>query len=353
MRAVQVVGYHDKLQLTEVPDPVVTGPLDVIVRIGGAGVCRTDLHILEGQWAEKSGVELPYTIGHENAGWVEAIGDAVTNVSVSDKVILHPLITCGLCRACRAGDDVHCENSKFPGIDTDGGYADYLKTTARSVVKIDDSLEPADIAALADAGLTAYHAAAKVARMTRPGDTCVVIGAGGLGHIGIQVLAAISGVRIVVVDRNPDAVALAVEVGAHEGIVADGAGSAASGPDSHGTQVEKVLALTDGKGAEAVLDFVGEGGATSEGIAMLRQAGNYFVVGYGENINIPTIDVISTEINFIGNLVGSYNDLTELMTLAAAGKVKLHTVTYPLTEYQQALDDLDAGRVRGRAILVP
>ena len=86
---------------------------------------------------------------------------------------------------------------------------------------------------------------------------------------------------------------------------------------------------------------------------MLRQAGNYFVVGYGENINIPTIDVISTEINFIGNLVGSYNDLTELMTLAAAGKVKLHTVTYPLTEYQQALDDLDAGRVRGRAILVP
>ena len=162
-----------------------------------------------------------------------------------------------------------------------------------------------------------------------------------MGHIGIQVLAAISGVRIVVVDRNPDAVALAVEVGAHEGIVADG------------TQVEKVLALTDGKGAEAVLDFVGEGGATSEGIAMLRQAGNYFVVGYGENINIPTIDVISTEINFIGNLVGSYNDLTELMTLAAAGKVKLHTVTYPLTEYQQALDDLDAGRVRGRAILVP
>lgn len=362
MRAVQVVGYHDKLQLNEVPDPTVTGPLDVIVRIGGAGVCRTDLHILEGQWKEKSGVDLPYTIGHENAGWVEAIGDAVTNVSVGDKVILHPLITCGLCRACRAGDDVHCENNKFPGIDTDGGYADCLKTTARSVVKIDDSLEPADVAALADAGLTAYHAAAKVARMTRPGDTCVVIGAGGLGHIGIQVLAAISGVRIVVVDRNPDAVALALEVGAHEGIVADGAGSAASGPDPHGagsaasgpsSQVEKVLALTDGKGAEAVLDFVGEGGATSEGIAMLREAGNYFVVGYGENINVPTIDVISTEINFIGNLVGSYNDLTELMALAATGQVTLHTVTYPLTEFQQALDDLDAGRVRGRAILVP
>jgi NAD+-dependent secondary alcohol dehydrogenase Adh1 len=341
MKAVQVVGYHDKLQLNEIPDPQITGPLDVIVRIGGAGVCRTDLHILEGQWAEKSGVALPYTIGHENAGWVHAVGDAVTNVAVGDTVILHPLITCGLCRACRDGDDVHCENSDFPGIDTDGGYAEYLKTTARSVVAIDESLQPADVAALADAGLTAYHAAAKVARMTRPGDTCVVIGAGGLGHIGIQVLEAISGVTIVVVDRNPAAVELAVEVGAHHGIVADG------------THVDRVLELTDGKGAEAVLDFVGEGGATAEGIAMLRRAGNYFVVGYGENIDVPTIDVISTEINFIGNLVGSYNDLTELMTLAAQGKVTLHTTKYPLDDFQQAIDDLDAGRVRGRAILIP
>ncbi|UPW07922.1 NAD(P)-dependent alcohol dehydrogenase [Gordonia terrae] len=341
MRAVQVVGYHDKLQLNEVPAPEVTGPLDVIVKIGGAGVCRTDLHILEGQWEEKSGVSLPYTIGHENAGWVDAIGDAVTNVAVGDKVILHPLITCGLCRACRFGDDVHCENSQFPGIDTNGGYAEYLKTTARSVVRIDDSLEPADVAALADAGLTAYHAAAKVARMTRPGDTCVVIGAGGLGHIGIQVLAAISAVRLIVVDRNPDAVELAQQIGADVGIVADG------------TQVDKVLELTGGHGAEAVLDFVGEGGATAEGTAMLRRAGNFFVVGYGENIDVPTIDVISTEINYIGNLVGSYNDLGELMDLAARGKVKLHTSTYALDDFQQALDDLDAGRVRGRAILVP
>jgi NAD+-dependent secondary alcohol dehydrogenase Adh1 len=341
MKAVQVVGYHTKLQLTEVPEPVIEGPFDVIVRIGGAGVCRTDIHILEGQWEAKSGVELPYTIGHENAGWVHAVGDAVTNVSVGDKVILHPLITCGLCRACRFGDDVHCENSDFPGIDTNGGYAEYLRTTARSVVRIDDSLEPADVAALADAGLTAYHAAAKVAAATRPGDVCVVIGAGGLGHIGIQVLKAISGVTVVVVDRNPDAVDLAVNVGADRGVVADG------------THVQQILDLTAGHGAEAVLDFVGEGGATQEGIAMLRRAGNYYVVGYGENIDVPTIDVISTEINFIGNLVGSYNDLQELMVLAAQGKVTLHTTKYSLDEFQQALDDLEDGRVRGRAILVP
>jgi NAD+-dependent secondary alcohol dehydrogenase Adh1 len=341
MRAVQVVGYHDKLQLTDVPEPVISGPLDVIVKIGGAGVCRTDLHILEGQWAEKSQVTLPYTIGHENAGWVHAVGDAVTNVAVGDKVILHPLVTCGLCRACRFGDDVHCENSRFPGIDTDGGYADYLLTTARSVVKIDPGLEPSDVAALADAGLTAYHAAAKAARTLHPGDVCVMIGAGGLGHIGIQVLKAISAAKLVVVDRNPDALALAKEIGADVGILADG------------TQVQQVLDLTGGKGAEAVIDFVGEGGATAEGVAMLRQAGNYYVVGYGENISVPTIDIVSSEINIIGNLVGSYNDLVELMSLAADGRVTLHTSKYALDDYQQAIDDLDAGRVRGRAILVP
>ncbi|MEB3372195.1 NAD(P)-dependent alcohol dehydrogenase [Saccharopolyspora mangrovi] len=341
MRAVQVVGYHEPMRLTEVATPEPTGPYDVVVKIGGAGVCRTDIHILEGQWAEKSGVALPYTIGHENAGWVHAVGSAVTNVSEGDKVIVHPLVTCGLCRACRFGDDVHCEQSLFPGIDTAGGYADYLKTSARSVVRIDDSLEPADVAALADAGLTAYHAAAKAARRLRPGDKCVIVGAGGLGHIGIQVLKAISAAELVVLDRNPEAVKLAVDIGADHGVIADG------------THVEQVQEITGGHGAEAVIDFVGEGGATSDGVRMLRRAGDYHVVGYGENIDVPTIDIISTEINFIGNLVGSYNDLCELMVLAARGDVRLHTSKYPLERFQDALDDLDAGRIRGRAILTP
>lgn len=341
MRAVQVVGYHQDLEMTEVPVPEVTGPFDVLVRIGGAGVCRTDLHILEGQWAEKSEVELPYTIGHENAGWVEAVGSAVTHVREGQKVIVHPLITCGLCRACRSGDDVHCEDSRFPGIDTAGGYAEYLKTSARSVVPIDDSLEPADVAALADAGLTAYHAAAKAARRLTPRDTCVVIGAGGLGHIGIQVMKALSPATLVVVDRNPDALKLALSIGADHGVVAEG------------RQVEEVLDLTHGLGAEVVLDFVGEGGSTSEGIAMTRRAGDYHVVGYGENVDVPTIDLISAEKNVIGNLVGSYNDLCDLMALAARGLVTLHTQKYALDDFQSAISDLDAGRVRGRAILTP
>lgn len=263
MRVVRVVGYHENLKLDEAPEPTITSALDVIVKIGAAGVCRTDIHILEGQWAEKSNVKLPYTIGHENAGWVHAKGEGVTNVEVGDKVILHPLVTCGLCRACRFGDDVHCESSLFPGINVDGGYAEYLKTTARSVIKLDPSLEPTEVAALADAGLTAYHAVAKAAKTLRPGETCVMIGAGGLGHIGIQVLKAISGATLIVIDRNQDALNLAKELGADHIIQAS----------EDGSFVQKVLDLTNGKGAEAIIDFVAEGGSTKTGIKMIRRAG--------------------------------------------------------------------------------
>ncbi|WP_443611866.1 NAD(P)-dependent alcohol dehydrogenase [Acrocarpospora catenulata] len=328
-------------QVDQVPEPEITGPLDVIVRIGGAGLCRTDLHIVEGQWREKSGVALPYTLGHENAGWVHAVGSAVGNVAVGDPVILHPLITCGLCPACRAGDDVHCTASAFPGINTDGGFAELLKTNARAVVKLAPSLEPASVAALADAGLTAYHAARKAARLLAPGQRVVVIGAGGLGHIGVQVLKALSPAQIIVVDRSAEALKLAADLGADHVVQADG------------TQVQAVQDLTEGQGAEVVLDFVGEGGAIADGVAMLRRAGSFLVIGYGGVLSVPTIDIISTEINFVGNLVGSYTDLAELMALAAEGKVALHTTTYRLTEFAEALHDLEHGRIRGRAILVP
>ncbi|MEU6415401.1 NAD(P)-dependent alcohol dehydrogenase [Microbispora sp. NPDC046933] len=341
MKAVRLHGYHRTPHVEEVPEPEITGPLDVVVRIGGAGLCRTDLHIVEGQWREKSGVALPYTLGHENAGWVHAVGPAVGNLAVGDPVILHPLITCGLCPACRAGDDVHCAASAFPGIDTDGGFAELLKTNARAVVRLAPSLEPAAVAALADAGLTAYHAGRKAARLLSPGQRVVVIGAGGLGHIGVQVLKALTPAQIIVVDRSAEALKLAADLGADHVVQADGG------------QAQAVRDLTDGLGAEVVLDFVGEGGAIADGVAMLRRAGSYLVVGYGGVLSVPTIDIISTEINFVGNLVGSYTDLAELMALAAEGKVALHTTAYRLEEFGEALDDLEHGRIRGRAILVP
>ncbi len=341
MKAARLHEYHQALKLDEVDEPKAAGPFDVVVRIGAAGLCRTDLHIQEGQWAEKSGVALPYTPGHENAGWVHEVGPAVTNVEVGDTVIVHPFITCGLCRPCRAGDDMHCVNGSFPGINRDGGFADFLFTSARSVVKLDSGLEPKDIAALADAGLTAIHAVKKAVPVLGSGTKVVVIGAGGLGHIGIQCLKAMTPTEIIVIDPSEPALALARELGAHHTVQVDG------------THVEKVLELTDGRGAQAIIDFVGENGAIEDGIAMIEDGGFYYVIGYGENVNIPTIDVISREISFIGNLVGTYVDLEDLMTLTAQGQVTLHTTTYPLDAINDAMADLDNGRLQGRGILIP
>ena len=222
MKAVRLHAFHQMPVVDEVPEPALRGPLDVIVKIGGAGVCRTDLHIMEGQWDAAMHTPLPYILGHENAGWVHEVGSAVTNVAVGDTVILHPTPTCGLCHACRAGDDMHCINSEFPGLSRDGGMAEYLLTTARACIKLDPQTQPKDVAALADAGITAYHAVRKAIPLLYPGTTCVVIGAGGLGHIGIQCLAALTATKIIVVDRNPDALKLAEQLGAHHTVVADG-----------------------------------------------------------------------------------------------------------------------------------
>ena len=341
MKAVRLHAYHKLPVVEEVPEPTVKGPFDVLVRVGGAGVCRTDLHIVEGQWAEAMDPPLPYTLGHENAGWVHEVGSAVTTVAPGDTVILHPTPTCGLCRACRAGEDMHCVSSSFPGLSGDGGMADFLLTSERACVKLDPATQPKDVAALADAGITAYHAVRKAVPLLYPGTACVVIGAGGLGHIGIQCLAALTATKVIVVDRNPDALKLAEQIGANETIVADGG------------HVDAVKDVTAGRGADVVLDFVAEQGAEQDGFAMTARAGSYYVIGYGGTVHIPTLDIISTERNIVGNIVGSYNDLAELMVLAQSGKVTLHTKAYPLDAAVEAIQDLDAGRVRGRAILVP
>jgi NAD+-dependent secondary alcohol dehydrogenase Adh1 len=341
MKALRLHAFHQPPVIDEVPEPKIGGPLDVIVKIGGAGVCRTDLHIMEGQWDAAMGTPLPYILGHENAGWVHEVGPGVTNVAPGDTVILHPTPTCGFCPACRAGNDMHCSASTFPGLSTDGGMAEYLLTSARACVKLEPQTRPQDVAALADAGITAYHAVRKALPLLYPGTTCVLTGAGGLGHIGIQCLTALTASNIIVVDRNPEALKLAEELGAHHTVVADG------------SQVDAVRALTGGTGADVVFDFVAEQGAEQDGWDMTARAGSYFVIGYGGTLSIPTLDIISTERNVIGNIVGTYNDLAELMVLAQAGRVTLHTRTYPLAAAAEALADLDAGRVRGRAILVP
>lgn len=244
----------------EVPDPRIESPLDVIVRVGGAGVCRTDLHVIEALWRDKVEVTLPYVMGHENAGWVEEVGSGVEGLAPGAPVICHPLVSGGYSLAARRGNDMHAPDGVLPGINANGGYADLLKTNARTLVPLPQSLAPKDVAPYADAGLTAYRAAKKASRHLLPGEYAVIIGAGGLGHIGLQSLRALCAAAIIVVDRSETARGLAQELGADHVVAADG------------DEVEAVRELTGGSGAEAVNDFVGEGGTTDMGLAMTRNA---------------------------------------------------------------------------------
>ncbi len=347
MKAAVLYQYDETLTSEEfvryetVEDPKIIDPTDVIVRIGGAGVCRTDLHVVEGIWRSKVDVALPYIMGHENAGWVEAVGSAVTSVKAGDAVICHPLVTSGHCLACRRGDDMHAQESRFPGINANGGYAEYLRTGERTLIKLPKSLAPKDVAPYTDAGLTAYRAAKKASRHLMPGQYAVIIGAGGLGHIGIQVLAALCAAEIIIIDRSDIALQLAKECGAHHLVKADG------------NEVERVLELTQGNGAEAVIDFVGEGDAIAKGLAMTRNAGAYYIVGYGGKIELPTLDMVTSEKSIVGNLVGTYPELVELMALADRGLVHLATREYKLRDANQALHDLHHGKIKGRAVLIP
>ncbi|MSO16995.1 MAG: NAD(P)-dependent alcohol dehydrogenase [Candidatus Planktophila sp.] len=328
----------------DVPDPKITKPTDVLVKIGGAGVCRTDLHVIEGQWRSRMDPDgktlLPYIMGHENAGWVEEVGSEVFGLKKGDPVILHPRLSSGFEIEHRRGEDMHGTGT-FPGVSENGGYAEALVTSVRNIVALPKSLAPKAVAAYADAGLTAYHVAKKASRTLLPGQFVVAIGAGGLGHIGIQCLKAMCAAEIIVVDMSDMALKLAKESGADHVIKADG------------NEVEAVMQLTKGFGAEAVIDFVGEKGSTKKGLEMTRALGNYYIVGYGENITISALDLITTERNIVGNLVGTWADLNELMSLADRGLVHLSTVEYSLKDADQALHDLNAGKVKGRAILIP
>jgi NAD+-dependent secondary alcohol dehydrogenase Adh1 len=347
MRAVRVHEYDpdligpEFLKVEDVPEPTISEPDDVIVRVGGAGLCRTDLHIVEGLWEDARLVDMPYVLGHENAGWVEEIGTSVRRFERGDPVVIQPGLSDGLCLSCMRGLDNHCENLVFLGIQQDGGFAEFLKVKERNLVRLPEGLEPRDAAPHADAGLTAFHAIKKAAKVLEPDGTAVLIGVGGIGHVAVQALRALSSARIIVLEKSDLALELARELGADTMIK--------SSDDS----VEEVLELTQGTGAEAVLDFVGESDVPAQALAMTRMGGYYFVIGYGGTIEVPTMEMIATEKNIIGNLGGTTSELRELVALAGEGKVHLTTRHYALDEINEAISDLHEGRIKGRGVLVP
>lgn len=341
MKAWRLYEYNTHLKYENMDTPEITQPTDVIVKIGGAGVCRTDLHLIEGVWRETLNTPLPHVIGHENAGWIAEIGSGVTEFKVGDPVILHPVISCGKCLACRSGEDMHCENMQFPGLNVNGGYAEYMKTSERSLVRLEDGVHPKDVAPLADAGITAYRAVRKAAPLATPGTRAVLIGMGGLGHIAIQLMRELGNADLIALDNNDTRLNMALEYGALHAV------------RGNHLAVSQIRDFTKQQGADIIIDFVGSDETHADSMKMLRKGGTYFVVGYGGTFKAPSLDLINNEFNVIGNLVGNYTELHELMQLYARGKVKLHSTAYDLADANKVLEMLDEGKVNGRAVLVP
>ena len=340
MKAALLHEYHRPLELVERPEPEPTGPRSVVVRIGGAGACATDLHAIDGEM-EPAGLTVPVVLGHENAGWVHAVGDGVTAAAVGDPVLLYPAWSCGLCVPCRRGQDVFCVRHQFTGLTRDGGFAEYVLVDERSLIPLPDGVEPAAVAPHADAGITAYHAVKKLVPRLEPGSTTAVIGIGGVGHIGLQLVRALGASKVVAVDTDERRRRLARELGADEvlGEDADVAGAARE--------------LTDGAGVDVVIDFVGSDATHAVALGMLARQGLYSIVGFGGTVTHPSVGFVSGETAVTGNLVGNWIDLWELMQLHASGAVTLVSETYPLEEVNDVLARLREGDVTGRAVLVP
>jgi NAD+-dependent secondary alcohol dehydrogenase Adh1 len=344
MKAAIMREYHRPLELVDQPRPEPMHANDVVVRIGGAGVCATDLHAMEGLM-EFAGVSLPRVLGHENAGWVEEVGSGVSTVARGDAVLVYPPWSCGLCLACRRGNDMHCARHEFTGLSVDGGFADYVLVPERSLLPLPDGVEPAAVAPHADAGLTAYHAVRCLAHLAVPGTTAVVLGVGGVGHIALQLVRELGSSTVIAVDTDERRRRLATELGADE--VIDGG----SGVD--GSAVDAVRELTGGHGADLVFDFVGTDQTHGDSLAMLARGGTYSVIGYGGTVSVPSGALVGNEHAIAGNLVGTWVDLYELLQLHGAGRITLKTQTYPLDSVNEVLDTLRAGEITGRAVLVP
>jgi NAD+-dependent secondary alcohol dehydrogenase Adh1 len=324
MKSARLHRYREPFILEDVDEPRLIEPHDIIVRVAACGLCRTDIHIIDGM-LEPFGVRLPYTPGHETAGWVEKAGPEVRTVCPGDAVLVNPNDSCGLCRPCRLGLDTYCESIRMPGFTADGGFAEYTVTSERGVVRLPAGVSPADMAPHADAGQAAYRAVKKAAGTLGAGDSVAVVGAGGLGHIAIQLLKHLTPADVIAIDVSEEALKMAHELGADRTITG---GAAAA---------DSVREVSDG-GVRAVIDFVGESDTPRQAIDMLRRGGSYYLVGYGGQINVPTTTIVANELSIVGNLVGTHAELQELVSLAAMGKVSCApagtcsaTSTRPLT----------------------
>jgi propanol-preferring alcohol dehydrogenase len=340
MLAFRLTAPH-RTELATVPRPE-PGPGEVLLRVGAAGVCHSDLHILDAP--DALGMPLPLTLGHENAGWIEALGPGVSGLERGEAVAVYGIVGCGTCVACLAGRDNECRRIAPGGIglSRDGGMAEYVVVPARQVLPIGD-LDVAIAAPLTDAGLTPYHAIALTRRGLRAGSTCVVIGVGGLGHMAVQILTATTAARIIAVDLREEALRLAREIGAHETV--------ASGAEA-GNAIRALVGPAPG-GAEVVLDFVGAPATVDLARSVVSAGGDVAVVGLAGGALPVGYGTLPFETRVVMTFWGTRVELAEVFALARAGKLRPHIERFPLSRVQEAYDALRAGRLEGRAVVIP
>lgn len=348
MRALQITKWQSEPELVEVPTPT-PGPGEVVIKVGGAGACHSDLHLLYEFGEGMLPWNPPFTLGHENAGWVHSIGSGVTTVKEGDAVAVYGPWGCGKCARCRMGVETMCENpleAPIPGggggLGLDGGMAEYMLVPAeRLLVPLPGNLDPATAAPLTDAGLTPYHAVRRSWPKMTPDATVVVIGCGGLGHMGIQFVKATTAAQVIAVDQKPEALALATKVGADHTLV--------SGEDT----ATAIRDLTHGRGADVVLDFVGADATMKLAMASARPLGDVTIVGIAGGTFPFTFFSQGYEVSLQTIYWGSRPELEEILNLASRGLVKSETTTYTLDNAVQAYHDLREGKVQGRAVIVP
>jgi propanol-preferring alcohol dehydrogenase len=345
MKALQLTQWQHGAELREVsqPDP---RPGEVLVRIAAAGACHSDLHLMHDFPEGAIPYELPFTLGHENAGWVEALGDGVRGIEVGEAVAVYGPWGCGRCHACLTGAENYCERqaalgSPGGGLGADGGMAPFmLVPNSRWLVPL-EGLDPVLAAPLTDAGLTPYHAIKRSLSVLIPGTSALVIGAGGLGHMAIQILRALTPATIVVVDERPEALDAARRVGAHEVVTAgDGA-------------VAGINEATKGRGIDVSIDLVGVDATLALASAVTRARGHITLVGIGMGTLPVTFFSPAYEVSVASTYWGTLPELVEVLALARSGQITPEVHRYPLDRAADAYEELRAGRVEGRAVIVP
>jgi len=330
-------------ELVDVPLPQ-PGTGEVLLRVLAAGVCRTDLSLVR---SGGHGLALPVTLGHEIVGEVVAAGERAHAPEPGTLVAVYELLGCGACSACGRGADNLCLDvvPGAIGITRDGGMAEQVLVPARNLVPL-GHVDPVQAAPLTDAGLTALHAVEHGRRLLEPGSTAVVVGIGGLGHMAVQFLRATSDARVVTVDVDRGRLDFAADLGADHGVLA-GADAAAG-----------ILAANSGRRVEVVLDFVGSQASLDLAAQVARRGGAIVITGGGGGelsikAEMGAGRAPDREVTIVHTFGGTRGDLERALTLAEAGKVSTHTEVYQLQDAGRALEDLEAGRVLGRAVLVP